>query len=54
MYVKVLKNTYPDFKTEIETSWTLSVGQEFKYKLPELKDEEGNDDSELYVNMMPD
>lgn len=54
LYVKVLKNTYPDFKTEIETSWTLSVGQEFKYKLPELKDEEGNDTPELYINKMPD
>jgi hypothetical protein len=53
LYVKVLKNTYPDFKTEIETSWILSVGQEFKYKLPELKDEEANDDPELYINMMP-
>lgn len=54
LYVKVLKNTYPDFKTEIETSWTLSVGQVFKYKLPELKDEEKNDDPELYINKMPD
>lgn len=54
LYVKVLKNTYPDFETEIETSWTLSVGQEFKYQLPQLKDEEGNDEPELYINKMPD
>jgi len=54
LYVKVLKNTYPDFRTEIETSWTLSVGQDFKYKLPELKDEEGNDTPELFINRMPD
>lgn len=54
LYVKVLKNTYPDFKTDIETSWTLSVGQEFKYKLPELKDEEGNDEPELYISEMPE
>jgi hypothetical protein len=34
LYVNVMKNTYPDFITEIETTWTLSVGDRFEYKLP--------------------
>ena len=38
-----MKNTYPDFKTEIETSWTLSVGDKFSYTLPSLVDAEKND-----------
>jgi len=54
LYVKVLKNSYPDFENEIETSWTLSVGQNFTYKLPRLVDEEGNDDPELWIVKMKD
>jgi len=52
LYVNVLKNTYPDFKTEIETSWTLSVGDNFSYKLPQLVDDEGNDIPEVYIEKM--
>jgi hypothetical protein len=52
LYVNVIKNTYPDFVTEIETSWTLSVGQVLEYKLPALKDDEGNDEPELYIANM--
>jgi hypothetical protein len=52
LYVNVMKNTYPDFIREIETSWTLSVGDRFEYKLPALKDNEGNDDPEVYVANM--
>ena len=53
LYVNVMKNTYPDFKTEIETSWTLSVGDRFEYKLPELVDDEKNDIPELFIQKMP-
>jgi len=53
LYVYVAKNTYPDFIREISTSWTLSVGDVVNYKLPDLKDAEDNDDSEVYVNSMP-
>jgi len=49
-----LKNSYPDFETEIETSWTLSVGQNFTYKLPKLVDEEANDTPELWIVAMKD
>jgi hypothetical protein len=49
----VLKNTYPDFETEINTSWTLNVGDEITYVLPPLKDEESNDEPEVYITPMP-
>lgn len=52
LYVNVIKNTYPDFVKEIDTTWTLSVGDVFEYKLPALKDEEGNDEPELYIANM--
>ena len=53
LYVNVKKNTYPDFQTEIETSWTLSVGERHEYKLPPLVDDEGNDTPEVYITEMP-
>jgi hypothetical protein len=52
LYIEVLSNTYPDFVTEIETSWTLSVNEVFKYTLPALKDKEGNDDAVVYIRAM--
>jgi hypothetical protein len=52
LYVNVVKNTYPDFVKEIETSWTLSVGDNVQYKLPQLRDAESNDVPEVYINNM--
>jgi hypothetical protein len=52
LYVNVQKNTYPDFAKEIETSWTLSVGQVLEYKLPNLVDAEKNDEPDLYIANM--
>jgi len=52
LYVNVIKNTYPDFVKEIETTWTLAVGDVFEYQLPDLKDEEGNDEPEFYIANM--
>jgi len=52
LYVEVLTNTYPDFPKEIETSWTLSVNQEFQYKLPTPVDKEGNDEPVVYITTM--
>jgi hypothetical protein len=54
LYVKVMKNTYPDFVTEIETMFTLTVGKNLTYKLPALRDEEGNDEPELLIKPMDD
>jgi hypothetical protein len=54
LYVQVLKNSYPDFETEIQTTWTLSVGQNFTYKLPKLVDEEQNAIPELWIMDMKD
>lgn len=48
----MVKNTYPDFVKEIQTSWTLNVGDNFSYQLPELKDAEGNDVPELIIQNM--
>lgn len=52
LYIDVMKNTYPDFVTEIETSWTVAVDEVFEYQLPEIKDDEGNDEPEVYVANM--
>ena len=33
----------PDFVKEIKTSWNFKRGEKVEYKLPQLKDAEGND-----------
>jgi hypothetical protein len=53
LHIDVLSNSYPDFVSEVETSWTLSVDDVFDYKLPKLSDPEGNDEPEVYVDFMP-
>jgi len=53
LYIEVLNNNYPDFVTDVETTWTLAVGDVYEYKLPKLSDPEGNDEPEVYVNSMP-
>jgi len=52
LYVEVVTNNYPDFVTEIQTTWTLSVGDVYEYKLPKIKDKEENDVPEVYVSEM--
>jgi hypothetical protein len=53
LYVNVMKNTYPDFITNIETTWVMAKGEVINYKLPNLKDDENNDIPEVYINSMP-
>jgi len=43
LYIEVLSNSHPDFVTEIETSFTLSVGDVHTYQLPPIKDNDNND-----------
>ena len=31
LYIDVMKNTYPDFVREIETTWTIPVNEVFEY-----------------------
>jgi len=52
LYVDVVNNNYPDFKTEIDATFLVYYGQTYEYKLPELEDKEGNDVPEVYVNRM--
>jgi len=52
LYVDVMKNTYPDFVSEIETTWTIPVNDVFTYNLPAIKDDEGNDEPEVYIANM--
>ena len=47
--IDVLANTYPDFVTEIDTSFTVSPDETFTYQLPELVDPEANDEPEVLV-----
>jgi len=37
---------------EPETSWTMAVGDVVSYKLPDVVDPEGNDEPEVYLNIM--
>jgi hypothetical protein len=50
LYVNVLANTFPDFVTTVQTNWKLSVSNETTtYKLPDLVDNQGNDEPELWI-----
>jgi len=50
--IEVLSNSHPDFEEEIETSFTLSVGDVFTYKLPEVFDADGNDEPLVEIRPM--
>lgn len=50
--VEIKQNTYPDFETELETSFTLEYGEEFTYQLPKQIDAENNDRPEIVVSEM--
>lgn len=52
LYIEVVSNTYPDFKTEPQTAFTVEVNDVFQYKLPAVTDPEGNDEPEVYVGFM--
>lgn len=52
LYIEVLSNTHPDFETEVETAFTLDVGETFTYKLPPVIDSDGNDESEVKIDVM--
>lgn len=52
LYIGVLTNTHPDFIEEVETSFTMSVGETYTYKLPPWTDPEGNDVAVVYVDYM--
>jgi len=52
LYINVLSNNYPDFVTEPTTSWTMAEGDVVTYRLPNVVDPEGNDEPEVYVDIM--
>jgi hypothetical protein len=52
LYIAVLSNTYPDFETELQTSWIIPVDGLAIYKLPKLIDAEGNDEPVVYIDYM--
>jgi hypothetical protein len=52
LYINVLANTHPDFVSQVETSFTLTVGQPYSYKLPAWSDPENNDVAQIYVAVM--
>ena len=52
LYIEVLYNNPPDFVTEVETSFTMAVGDVVSYKLPPVVDPDGNDIPEVYITMM--
>jgi len=52
LYIDVKSNTHPDFTSEMQTTFTLSVGDNFTYTLPPIKDSDGNDVPEVYVQRM--
>ena len=52
LYIEVISNTYPDFLTEPQTSFTVEVNDVYQYKLPDVQDPDGNDEPEVYVGLM--
>lgn len=52
LYIDIKNNNYPDFIREIETTFTLTVGKVFEYKLPPIVDKENNDESEVFIKPM--
>jgi|DEB19_MinimDraft_2_1074335.scaffolds.fasta_scaffold04217_2 hypothetical protein len=52
LYINVLANTHPDFVTQVQTSFTLTVGTPFSYVLPGWSDPESNDVAQIYVAVM--
>lgn len=54
LYIEVKNNNYPDFTKEIDTSFRLTVGKVFEYRLPPIVDKEGNDEPEVYVKAVND
>lgn len=50
--LNVRSNSAPDFETEVETSFTLSVGDRYAYELPQIYDEEQNDSAEVVIAVM--
>lgn len=53
LYIEIKNNNYPDFKTELETSYLLTVGKVHEYKLPQVEDKEGNE-VEVYIEPVKD
>lgn len=52
LYINVLSNTHPDFTTEMQTTFTLNLNETLTYKLPPIKDSDGNDEPEIYLKTM--
>jgi hypothetical protein len=52
LYVKVLSNQYPAPVSDIQTSFTMDVGDVLSYRIPPLVDPEGNDTPQVYVGTM--
>lgn len=42
-YINVSSNSAPEFNTDLQTQWSLNVGDNITYKLPLFSDPEGND-----------
>jgi len=52
LYINVLSNTHPDFTTEMQTTFTLKLNETLSYKLPPIKDSDGNDEPEVFLKTM--
>jgi hypothetical protein len=54
LYIEVKNNNNPDFAEDIDTTFRLTVGKAFEYRLPPVVDKEGNDETEVYVKAVAD
>jgi len=52
LYINVLSNSHPDFVTEVETAYVMTVGQEKTIKLPKVVDSDNNDVSVVIIDKM--
>ena len=55
LYLKihVQENTIPTFAVTVQTTFTVTVGEELLYKLPKLIDAEDNDEPDIFIDEIP-
>ena len=52
--IEVKPNSPPSFVVEPETAFTVAVYESYVYQFPDVIDPEANDQSEVFIGVMPD
>jgi hypothetical protein len=54
LYINVRQNKHPDFTTAVVTNFYVRLNEVLTYKLPPLRDTEGNDEAEVHIKAIDD